>query len=501
MEKKKKPELSRRDFGKLIIGAGAAATIAPFGVPGANAAEKEKNAAEIRQQFAMTAGSPIIVNDKLERYAEVRTAFTHPTLMFKPNYKGEVKPWFLSAYDEKVRQIENGENGPKMKAKNVGEARAGRALEAAGWTLDINYGNIYPNRFYMLWSGETMPNTQLWAPVGLDRRPPDTTDPVELTNYVKFAARMAGADLVGVARLNRNWVYSEAVTIPADVPYEQSLHKHIEKPIVFKDVPLPIETDDELIIPNTCENVIVAGIAMNREMMQTAPTSMACAAAAFCYSRMCMFDMWLCQFIRYMGYYAIPSCNGVGQSVPFAVEAGLGQASRMGLCITPEFGPNVRLTKVFTNMPLVPDKPIDFGVTEFCETCKKCARECPSKAISEGPRTFEGRSIHNQSGKLQWQNDHNKCLDYWPKSGGYCGICVAVCPFTKGNIWIHDGVEWLIDNIRFLDPLMLGMDDALGYGAKRNITEVWDGKINTYGLDADHFRDAVSFRKDRVKKS
>lgn len=53
----------------------------------------------------------------------------------------------------------------------------------------------------------------------------------------------------------------------------------------------------------------------------------------------------------------------------------------------------MRLAKVITNMPLVSDQPISFGVTEFCEVCGKCAEDCPGElfptAIApSSPSTF-----------------------------------------------------------------------------------------------------------------
>ena len=40
---------------------------------------------------------------------------------------------------------------------------------------------------------------------------------------------------------------------------------------------------------------------------------------------------------------------------PLAIMAGLGELSRIGILITPEFGPRVRLCKVFTDLPLQAD--------------------------------------------------------------------------------------------------------------------------------------------------
>jgi hypothetical protein len=49
----------------------------------------------------------------------------------------------------------------------------------------------------------------------------------------------------------------------------------------------------------------------------------------------------------------------------------------------------LRLSKVITHLPLVPDAPIEFGVAEFCASCKKCADRCPSRSIPSGDMTAE----------------------------------------------------------------------------------------------------------------
>lgn len=90
----------------------------------------------------------------------------------------------------------------------------------------------------------------------------------------------------------------------------------------------------------------------------------------------------LAEFIRELGYVAIPGVNDLGASVAFAVDAGLGELGRTNRLITPEFGPAVRLCKVFTDMPLATDRPVRFGILEFCRVCKRCAESCPSEALS-----------------------------------------------------------------------------------------------------------------------
>ncbi len=78
--------------------------------------------------------------------------------------------------------------------------------------------------------------------------------------------------------------------------------------------------------------------------------------------------------------------------------------SRIGDCIiNPFLGPRFKAAVVTTDLPLAPDKPIDFGLQDFCSKCKKCARECPSGALSDG-----GKEMHN--GYEKWPINVEKCI-------------------------------------------------------------------------------------------
>jgi epoxyqueuosine reductase len=141
----------------------------------------------------------------------------------------------------------------------------------------------------------------------------------------------------------------------------------------------------------------------------------------------------LAEFIRALGYHAIPCMNDTALSVPLAIAAGLGQAGRHGLLITPDYGPCVRLCKVLTNIPLQPDRPIDMGVTEFCRHCLNCAQACPAGAISFEDQTSAGVCESNNPGVQKWYVHVEKCLRFWQANGSACANCIAACPFTSAE--------------------------------------------------------------------
>jgi reductive dehalogenase len=143
--------------------------------------------------------------------------------------------------------------------------------------------------------------------------------------------------------------------------------------------------------------------------------------------------------------------------------------------VTPEFGAAVRLCKVFTDLPMACDKPIDFGLVEFCKGCKKCAEACPSRALSfDDEPSFKTRGPWNNPGHKAWFEDSYKCFQYWQKVNSGCGICLASCPYTKGDqAWIHDAVKATASVAPAADGVFRVMDDAFGYGKQHDPEQWW----------------------------
>jgi reductive dehalogenase len=166
--------------------------------------------------------------------------------------------------------------------------------------------------------------------------------------------------------------------------------------------------------------------------------------------------------------------NDTALSIPISVDAGLGELGRNGLLITPKYGPRVRLCKVLTDLPLAVDKPISFGVTEFCEICGKCARLCPSGAIIEGQRTYEAHDMSNNPGVFKWPVKMLKCYTFWRQNGSDCSNCISVCPFNKPESWVHEAARVLIGTKSgVLDRFILKLDDTSGYGIHKDPRSYW----------------------------
>jgi reductive dehalogenase len=212
---------------------------------------------------------------------------------------------------------------------------------------------------------------------------------------------------------------------------------------------------------------------MDYTLMKTAPAYGENAATGWGYSMMAHSAASVAHFIRDLGYTAVPCGNDTALSIPLAIDAGLGELGRNGLLIAPGFGPRVRISKVFTNLPLAPDIPIDIGVRRMCEVCGKCAKACPGRAITPGPPTEKGPTISNNHGIFKWYIDPEKCFQFWARNKGDCANCIRVCVFNKPDTALHRIVRWHVQNLPQFDRFYLRMDDLFGYGRGIKMSEIW----------------------------
>ena len=123
------------------------------------------------------------------------------------------------------------------------------------------------------------------------------------------------------------------------------------------------------------------------------------------------------------------------------------------IVLNPFLGPRFKAAIVTTDLPLAVDKPIDFGLQDFCNKCKKCARECPSKAISAGDKV-----IYN--GYEKWSIDIKKCtkMRVGNQQGSGCGTCIKVCPWNKPYTSFHKIINWTMRHIPFTRKMAIWAD-------------------------------------------
>lgn len=154
---------------------------------------------------------------------------------------------------------------------------------------------------------------------------------------------------------------------------------------------------------------------------------------------------------------------------PLIMLAGLGEVSRIGdIILNPFLGPRQKTGILTTDFPMTADKPIDFGLQAFCNACNKCARECPSGAISSGPKVmFNGYEI--------WKADVEKCTRYrmTNMAGSMCGRCMKTCPWNLAGLVREAPFRWAAMNIPWAAKWIARFDDFLNRGRINPAKKWW----------------------------
>ena len=189
------------------------------------------------------------------------------------------------------------------------------------------------------------------------------------------------------------------------------------------------------------------------------------------YLRFSLLGGVLAQQIRNLGYGAKAHTVMDGEVLqpPLLLLSGLGEVSRIGeVILNPFLGPRLKSGVVTTDLPLAHDLPIDFGLQKFCESCNKCARECPSGAITAGPkRMFNGYEI--------WKSDSQKCATYriTTQGGAMCGRCMKTCPWNLEGLFAEKPFRWAAMHLPAAAPVLARLDDRLGKGGLNPVKKWW----------------------------
>ena len=189
------------------------------------------------------------------------------------------------------------------------------------------------------------------------------------------------------------------------------------------------------------------------------------------YLRFSLLGGVIAQHIRNLGYKAKAHSvmDGDVLQPPLLLLSGLGEVSRIGeVILNPYLGPRLKSGVVTTDMPMAHDKPIDFGLQRFCESCNKCARECPSGAITAGPKLmFNGYEI--------WKSDSQKCASYRinTEGGAMCGRCMKTCPWNLEGLFAEAPFRWAAMNMPGAAPVLAKLDDMAGRGGLNDTKKWW----------------------------
>ncbi|MCK0168271.1 4Fe-4S dicluster domain-containing protein [Jannaschia sp. S6380] len=266
-------------------------------------------------------------------------------------------------------------------------------------------------------------------------------DPDRNATDIKAIAYWLGIDAVGISRCpDWAWYSHDATGTPIDPPHDQAISMIVDQ---------------------------------GWETMEGASGDdwISVAQSMRAYLRFSLLGGIVAKLIRDLGYAAKAHTvlDGEVLQPPLLLLSGLGEVSRIGeVILNPFLGPRLKSGVVTTDMPLSHDKPIDFGLQRFCEACNKCARECPSGAITAGPKLmFNGYEI--------WKSDSQKCATYriTTPGGAMCGRCMKTCPWNLEGLFAEAPFRWAAMNLPAAAPALAKLDDALGRGGLNPVKKWW----------------------------
>jgi ferredoxin len=259
-------------------------------------------------------------------------------------------------------------------------------------------------------------------------------DPAVMTRFVKDLTSFFGARAVGIAELRDYHLYS-----------------HIGRGRGTYGAPVTLNH----------RYAIAFTVEMDHRIVSSAPAAPVIMESARQYVEAAKVAVQLGNFIRAQGWPARAHIDGNYRVVAplVARDAGLGEIGRMGLLMTPDLGPRVRLGVVTTDLPLVVNgRTDDTSVLDFCTICQKCAENCPVRAIPTGDREMI-------DGALRWRINPDICFRYWNVIGTDCARCMAVCPYSYPDHAFHNIMRWMVRRSGAARRAALWMD-GLFYGTR-----------------------------------
>jgi reductive dehalogenase len=277
----------------------------------------------------------------------------------------------------------------------------------------------------------------------------EVNDTKEMASNIKEVALFLGADLVGICELNQAYVYSHT-----------GLRIDFAKDTAGQEIHMPHKY------------AISIGVEMNYKRMRYAPGWIDNAEVGLGYLNAARVAVALAAYIRELGYAARAHffINEWVQHVPIAEAAGLGELGRLGILITREYGPRLRLSTVTTDLPLAVDSSVDIGAVEFCQICGKCAKNCPSQAIPhEDKRVVRGVE--------KWKLDDRACQRFWvsnPNRWNDCARCITVCPWNRPDVLHHRFFAWTAKYSHAMRKFLLWADDLVRGKRPRSVVKWLD---------------------------
>ncbi len=110
-----------------------------------------------------------------------------------------------------------------------------------------------------------------------------------------------------------------------------------------------------------------------------------------------------------------------------ATRSGLGWIGKPATLITRQYGSAIRLGGILTDMPLKTGEPVNYS---DCGDCAECVNHCPGDAImgKQWEPGVDRDALLNPYRCKETTIKRGKALNI---TEGSCGVCLAVCPWTK----------------------------------------------------------------------
>ncbi len=223
---------------------------------------------------------------------------------------------------------------------------------------------------------------------------------MDLTEEVKRFAKSKGADLVGIASIERL----------AEAPKDHKPQEYLPAAKAIVSIALRLNFAPIENLPKSRREYTLNYHIVNRRLGDLAYE--------------------ISRFLEDHNYEAIPFVVGSDQKTIFgdishkhvAYAAGLGEFGLNNLLLTPKYGPRVRFASILTDAPLNPDSLFE---GTLCDECGECVKICPSGALEGSPK--------NYSRSRGWTIDKQKCHHYlyMVLDDLMCGLCIKACPIGK----------------------------------------------------------------------
>src|SRR6185369_595488 len=196
-------------------------------------------------------------------------------------------------------------------------------------------------------------------------------DPAAMSRHIKAVARYMGADVVAIARAHPAFIYAGNRYVQdgtAEDSHQQSTPEELVRKFPY---------------------LIVSTTAWDYDKLQAHRHHIGDAAYHVSQMKGVLILKALEGYIKELGYSAL---RGVAIPQAAGIASGVGELGRNGLVINKEFGARIHMPDpILTDLPLMPDEPVDIGVDDFCKICRKCANTCPTNSIPFGDKVvFNG---------------------------------------------------------------------------------------------------------------